>query len=205
MKPGNLIPLIVDNFAGGGGASTGIEQALGRAVDIAFCRASAEPRRSRRTEAGSFWMARWRRKRVSSGVNFTMEQSMTGESNERQAALATLPTSSPEARDALTTAAIELLAALDEALPKISDAIVIATIHHAPYDGPRLDIPADKLRAALTTLGGAKSYEQGVEDARAILKALSGEQCPPAWNDALDMAEAATRALTHTRDTGGEG
>lgn len=25
--------LIVDNFAGGGGASTGIEQALGRAVD----------------------------------------------------------------------------------------------------------------------------------------------------------------------------
>lgn len=29
-------PLIVDNFAGGGGASTGIEQALGRAVDIAI-------------------------------------------------------------------------------------------------------------------------------------------------------------------------
>jgi site-specific DNA-cytosine methylase len=28
--------LIVDNFAGGGGASTGIEQALGRAVDIAI-------------------------------------------------------------------------------------------------------------------------------------------------------------------------
>jgi DNA (cytosine-5)-methyltransferase 1 len=36
MKPGNLIPLVVDNFAGGGGASTGIEQALGRAVDIAI-------------------------------------------------------------------------------------------------------------------------------------------------------------------------
>lgn len=31
MKP----PLIIDNFAGGGGASTGIEAALGRAVDIA--------------------------------------------------------------------------------------------------------------------------------------------------------------------------
>lgn len=30
------LPLIVDNFAGGGGASTGIEQALGRAVDIAI-------------------------------------------------------------------------------------------------------------------------------------------------------------------------
>ena len=28
--------LIVDNFAGGGGASTGIEAALGRAVDIAI-------------------------------------------------------------------------------------------------------------------------------------------------------------------------
>ena len=28
--------LIVDNFAGGGGASTGIEQALARAVDIAI-------------------------------------------------------------------------------------------------------------------------------------------------------------------------
>jgi DNA (cytosine-5)-methyltransferase 1 len=36
MKPANLIPLVVDNFAGGGGASTGIEQALGRAVDIAI-------------------------------------------------------------------------------------------------------------------------------------------------------------------------
>ncbi len=30
------LPLIVDNFAGGGGASTGIEAALGRAVDIAI-------------------------------------------------------------------------------------------------------------------------------------------------------------------------
>ncbi len=29
-------PLIIDNFAGGGGASTGIERALGRAVDIAI-------------------------------------------------------------------------------------------------------------------------------------------------------------------------
>ena len=28
--------LIVDNFAGGGGASTGIEQAIGRPVDIAI-------------------------------------------------------------------------------------------------------------------------------------------------------------------------
>jgi len=28
--------IIVDNFAGGGGASTGIEAALGRAVDIAI-------------------------------------------------------------------------------------------------------------------------------------------------------------------------
>ena len=28
--------LVIDNFAGGGGASTGIEQALGRAVDIAI-------------------------------------------------------------------------------------------------------------------------------------------------------------------------
>ena len=27
--------LIIDNFAGGGGASTGIEAALGRSVDIA--------------------------------------------------------------------------------------------------------------------------------------------------------------------------
>ena len=27
--------LFVDNFAGGGGASTGIEQAIGRSVDIA--------------------------------------------------------------------------------------------------------------------------------------------------------------------------
>lgn len=30
MKP----PLIIDNFAGGGGASTGIERALGRPVDV---------------------------------------------------------------------------------------------------------------------------------------------------------------------------
>lgn len=30
------MPLIVDNFAGGGGASTGIEKALGRSVDIAI-------------------------------------------------------------------------------------------------------------------------------------------------------------------------
>jgi DNA (cytosine-5)-methyltransferase 1 len=29
-------PLIIDNFAGGGGASTGIERALGRAVDVAI-------------------------------------------------------------------------------------------------------------------------------------------------------------------------
>lgn len=32
MKP----PLIIDNFAGGGGASTGIERALGRPVDVAI-------------------------------------------------------------------------------------------------------------------------------------------------------------------------
>ncbi|QIG79954.1 DNA cytosine methyltransferase [Stakelama tenebrarum] len=31
-----MTPLIIDNFAGGGGASTGIEAALGRAVDIAI-------------------------------------------------------------------------------------------------------------------------------------------------------------------------
>ena len=31
--------LIIDNFAGGGGASTGIELALGRHVDIAINRA----------------------------------------------------------------------------------------------------------------------------------------------------------------------
>lgn len=31
-----MIPLIIDNFAGGGGASTGIEAALGRAVDVAI-------------------------------------------------------------------------------------------------------------------------------------------------------------------------
>ena len=37
MKPHHLLPgLICDNFAGGGGASTGIEAALGRAVDIAI-------------------------------------------------------------------------------------------------------------------------------------------------------------------------
>jgi len=28
--------LIIDNFAGGGGASTGIERAMGRAVDVAI-------------------------------------------------------------------------------------------------------------------------------------------------------------------------
>ena len=28
--------IIVDNFAGGGGASTGIEQAIGRSVDVAI-------------------------------------------------------------------------------------------------------------------------------------------------------------------------
>lgn len=33
---GGIGGLIVDNFAGGGGASTGIEQALGRAIDIAI-------------------------------------------------------------------------------------------------------------------------------------------------------------------------
>lgn len=32
----NFGELIVDNFAGGGGASTGIERALGRSVDIAI-------------------------------------------------------------------------------------------------------------------------------------------------------------------------
>jgi len=36
MPPASRPGLIVDNFAGGGGASTGIEQALGRAVDIAI-------------------------------------------------------------------------------------------------------------------------------------------------------------------------
>ena len=30
------LPLIVDSFAGGGGASTGIEMALGRSPDIAI-------------------------------------------------------------------------------------------------------------------------------------------------------------------------
>lgn len=36
-QPGfNFGELVVDNFAGGGGASTGIEQALGRSVDIAI-------------------------------------------------------------------------------------------------------------------------------------------------------------------------
>lgn len=29
--------IIVDNFAGGGGASTGIELATGRSIDIAIC------------------------------------------------------------------------------------------------------------------------------------------------------------------------
>lgn len=32
----NLRPLVADNFAGGGGASTGIEMALGRSVDVAI-------------------------------------------------------------------------------------------------------------------------------------------------------------------------
>ncbi len=36
MIQSTSIPLIVDNFAGGGGASTGIEKALGRHVDIAI-------------------------------------------------------------------------------------------------------------------------------------------------------------------------
>ncbi|WP_430241992.1 DNA cytosine methyltransferase [Neorhizobium sp. DAR64861/K0K2] len=36
MNPGNFAPLIVDSFAGGGGASTGIEMALGRSPDIAI-------------------------------------------------------------------------------------------------------------------------------------------------------------------------
>lgn len=35
IQPGLFEELIIDNFAGGGGASTGIEMALGRAVDIA--------------------------------------------------------------------------------------------------------------------------------------------------------------------------
>lgn len=29
-------PLVIDNFAGGGGASTGIERAMGRAIDVAI-------------------------------------------------------------------------------------------------------------------------------------------------------------------------
>ena len=36
FQPGLFDELIIDNFAGGGGASTGIEMALGRAVDIAI-------------------------------------------------------------------------------------------------------------------------------------------------------------------------
>lgn len=36
IQPGLFDELIIDNFAGGGGASTGIEMALGRAVDIAI-------------------------------------------------------------------------------------------------------------------------------------------------------------------------
>lgn len=32
----NIRELIVDSFAGGGGASTGIEQAIGKAIDIAI-------------------------------------------------------------------------------------------------------------------------------------------------------------------------
>jgi DNA (cytosine-5)-methyltransferase 1 len=35
-KPADLPPLIIDSFAGGGGASTGIEMALGRSPDIAI-------------------------------------------------------------------------------------------------------------------------------------------------------------------------
>lgn len=31
-----LTELIIDNFAGGGGASTGIEMAIGRSVDVAI-------------------------------------------------------------------------------------------------------------------------------------------------------------------------
>ena len=36
IQPGLFEELIIDNFAGGGGASTGMEMALGRAVDIAI-------------------------------------------------------------------------------------------------------------------------------------------------------------------------
>lgn len=36
LQPGLFDELIIDNFAGGGGASTGIERALGRTVDIAI-------------------------------------------------------------------------------------------------------------------------------------------------------------------------
>lgn len=32
----NLAPMIIDSFAGGGGASTGIELALGRRPDVAI-------------------------------------------------------------------------------------------------------------------------------------------------------------------------
>ena len=35
-KEKNMEELFVDNFAGGGGASTGIEMAIGRSVDIAI-------------------------------------------------------------------------------------------------------------------------------------------------------------------------
>jgi site-specific DNA-cytosine methylase len=36
QPPAYSLPLIIDNFAGGGGASSGIEAALGRAIDIAI-------------------------------------------------------------------------------------------------------------------------------------------------------------------------
>ena len=36
IQPGLYDEMIVDNFAGGGGASTGIEQAIGRPIDIAI-------------------------------------------------------------------------------------------------------------------------------------------------------------------------
>lgn len=39
--------LIVDLFAGGGGASTGIEAALGRHVDLALVRANLRRREAR--------------------------------------------------------------------------------------------------------------------------------------------------------------
>ena len=64
------------------------------------------------------------------------------------------PEPAPKLDAAVIERAMALCDALDEALPHISDAIVIATMHHCPYTGPTVDGQLAALKEALDAREG---------------------------------------------------